>query len=466
MDNIKRDIRRLVDKVIEVTNTPDKPDWIIETTKRLLSNKYEELTHVNEVLANDAANAQRELLRAQKGLTQLACAIGTGNTNAHNGSENEVVSVLIEEYIQAKRPGWKQRTAVQAISNLRRFGEIIGNDVSSQRITGSTLKHYKNVLLNVPKNVHRLREKALATSPSEVCEWWSNVAVAASGERLQPNGIEKHYSSIRPFLTWLKEHFYTREDYSSYLKKPVSNGTAASRGMYTGKQLNQIFNSYIYSDRLRRGERPKSFHFWGPLIALTTGMRVAEIAALEVQDVKEHQGALCFHLNEKWSSQSLQKSDFTKSKKNQTSIRYVPVPQTLLDAGLLQFIGERKTGLLFNDLPLSKSKGAGDALSKWFNEHFCKHASVDKVNNDGEALVFHSFRHTFISALDKTLLNDTPMRAQESKYVTGHADGSVRSRTYNHDSYNMKYVKSYMDAINFGIDLSDIKYENFLLRKK
>lgn len=81
-------------------------------------------------------------------------------------------------------------------------------------------------------------------------------------------------------------------------------------------------------------------------------------------------------------------------------------------------------------------------------------------------LAFHSFRHTFTSFLDKTIIKEQPLRRNEAFYVTGHRDDSVRPQTYKYGSYSGSFIKADIDAIDFGIEWVHVSFDKFLNWKK
>lgn len=81
--------------------------------------------------------------------------------------------------------------------------------------------------------------------------------------------------------------------------------------------------------KVSRNKQPKDWHFWGPLIALTTGLRSEEIGTLTVQQIQAN-----FH------GTAVIKVEGTK---NDSAKRTVPIPQTLLDAGFIEYVDLMKS---------------------------------------------------------------------------------------------------------------------------
>ncbi|MCV5555309.1 hypothetical protein OFN13_29915, partial [Escherichia coli] len=70
-------------------------------------------------------------------------------------------------------------------------------------------------------------------------------------------------------------------------------------------------------------ERPKDWHFWAPLLGLTTGMRGDEIGSLTVSHVIDVGGI--FMLN-------------VPGSKTPNAERLIPLPDVALNAGFMQLV--------------------------------------------------------------------------------------------------------------------------------
>jgi hypothetical protein len=118
-------------------------------------------------------------------------------------------------------------------------------------------------------------------------------------------------------------------------------------------ELHTLSHGYIYGDHRLPREQPKHWHFWLPLIAYYTGAYSDEIGHLQLTDMVNHDGVLCF--------------DFHTHGKIKP--RLVPVHKALLEAGFIEYITlleqQSETRLLF-DLP-SKSGRYSEKVRIWFS---------------------------------------------------------------------------------------------------
>lgn len=167
---------------------------------------------------------------------------------------------------------------------------------------------------------------------------------------------------------------------------------------FSVQQLRLIFDAPIYQgcvdDEWHYAtpgpNRPRRARFWIPLIALFSGMRLNEICQLDVADIQNFDGVVCFHVRPDPIATG------TKRLKTKSSERIVPVHSLLLGVGFEEYVASRRTqggAKLFPELRPSATGYYSDSFSKWFRRFL--------VAAEAEAprTCFHSFRHCFRDAL-------------------------------------------------------------------
>ncbi len=378
---------------------------------------------------------------------------------------------LLDTYLTEKKPVLAIRTFEQTASYLGRFIEIVGIEQQSIKIDADMIDDYVSVLKSIMS-----RFKPSKTRPSkseELKTYWRELQkLHSSSVKMHSGGLESHFNPVRQFLAWCHARHAIEKDFSSIsslkISKKISSLDTIKRVPFSDQQLGVIFSSYIYSDLRNSGEQPKDYQFWLSLIALTTGARLAEIIGLETQDIYTKDGIDVIDINNKWHSQIHSKNGYSKQKKNDQSIRIIPIPQTLLDAGFLNYIRSVKSsGLVFPSITFGKNKGLGDYASKWFNERFLKYVGIEKLDVAKQTSVaFHSFRHNFSTNLDKTTIADNVLNDSERCFVTGHNQAEVRFNTYSHGGIDLQRIKQFMDKMDHGVDLSHVNFLRFQKRKK
>jgi integrase len=162
---------------------------------------------------------------------------------------------------------------------------------------------------------------------------------------------------------------------------------------------------------------------WLPLIGLFAGARMEEIAQLEVADIVKvgqfHAFRMTTESDEGTASMSTVSGGQGKSLKNATANRMVPIHDTLIACGFLDYVAERRKAGGLRVIPLVTVSGERCAKnwSRWFARFLDKRISKSASKN------FHSFRHTFIDDMRDSLVGRDVIMA-----FVGHAKQDVTDR--------------------------------------
>lgn len=184
----------------------------------------------------------------------------------------------------------------------------------------------------------------------------------------------------------------------------------------------------------------KKFHkpdfYWLPIVALFTGARREEIAALKSADVKMVDGVQCIHI---------------QKGKTADARRLVPVHPKLVELGFIDYakhLQELEEEFLFPHLTEGangKGKNAGRQFSDW----------LDEVGISDKRKVFHSFRHTAITRLHATGAN--PAHVMQ---ITGHSSETqgVHFQTYTHD-VGLQALAETLAKLAYPLDFKNVRVE-------
>lgn len=140
--------------------------------------------------------------------------------------------------------------------------------------------------------------------------------------------------------------------------------------------LDQVFASPGYE---RWATEP--LLFWAPLLALCMGIRASEATRIAVEDVVECDGVACITLRE-GSNLHLEDLQSTRSRRRFTKHSKIPVPQSLLDAGFMDYVtpvaqkGEKQ---LF---PCDGQRSA-DQRTAWLRARFARHLRSLGIGSGG-----------------------------------------------------------------------------------
>jgi len=130
-------------------------------------------------------------------------------------------------------------------------------------------------------------------------------------------------------------HFYCNTNPFTGMKIKQKKSPRDERDRFSEKEIKEIFSKQNYL-HLTKVEKDSYSKYWVPLIGCFTGMRCGEICSLYLDNVKEIKGN---HRNKRWCFDILEEPNRPDKKlKNQSSRRIVPIHDTLIDLGFIDFI--------------------------------------------------------------------------------------------------------------------------------
>ena len=186
---------------------------------------------------------------------------------------------------------------------------------------------------------------------------------------------------------------------------PGANNLAESYDPFVEAELQKIFEPGLY---LKKNKVPDLY--WGPLLALFTGARAEELASLDISQVQSVKGIHIVHILDG---------------KTVNAKRRVPLHDQLLALGFLDYVACVK-GAGYTKL-FPHLKGGKNGYKKNMCRQFGEYLDLPAVNIVDPLKVFHSFRHTVVTALTNAGVNEGLKRA-----LVGH---DIDTRTSAHDGY-------------------------------
>ena len=255
--------------------------------------------------------------------------------------------------------------------------------------------------------------------------------------RLAPTTINDHLVVLTGFFDYCIDNQLVRmANPARGLLIPGAHNKAESYEPFTNGELARIFAPGPYLKRMRMPDC-----HWGPLIAAFTGARAEEIASLDAKDVYPVKGVWIF--------------DITKGK-TANAVRRVPIHVKLLELGFLDYhkaIADAGHARLFPHLVDGKN-GYKKNMCRMFGNHL----DATEVDVKHPLKVFHSFRHTVVTALTDAGVNDGLKRA-----LVGH---DIDTRESSHDDYihaRFLTLANLQEAINKlayeGVDFEGLRIE-------
>lgn len=221
---------------------------------------------------------------------------------------------------------------------------------------------------------------------------------------------------------------------------------------YTTAELQVIFAP----ENLNAVKKPHEF--WLPLLALFTGARLNELCQMLLADIIHKDGIWMFDINNKGE----------KSVKTTSAVRKIPMSQTLIDIGLLEYLSDvqalKGATMLFPYLHRDKTGQhyTHDATRDWraYRKKLGMAMGSLEARNDYDG-GFHPLRYNAINFWKDAKLPDQ-MRLE----VAGHAVEGVSSRVYE-KKFSVEATAPAIATLSYPeINFSGLRYENLRERFK
>ena len=358
-----------------------------------------------------------------------------------NSLQSSPISKCIELYFGEK--GHMRERSVQENRTSLHFLIHSFGDIPIGEITKEKSSILKSQLKQLPKN----RTKNPKYRDYDFHELISmKIPKDAS---IHTTTINKYISNLSSFMNWCVNNGYSNTNTFTGMKiTQKKNRASEERNRFTEQEIKTIFSvkDYLYTTKtyINKG---KYANYWVPLIGLFTGMRANEICSLYLDNIREISGN---HRSKRWCFDVKQEEDRPdKRLKNLSSIRIVPIHQTLLDLGFIDFLNlikklpDRKR--VFEELPYKEGLYSRN-ISRFWNTSYLPKIGI-KTDKNG----FHSLRHSVIDHLKQKGIE--PHFINE---LVGHSQGNIDLD---------RYGKGYNPDILFNKCVSKIIYETSNGRK-
>lgn len=224
------------------------------------------------------------------------------------------------------------------------------------------------------------------------------------------------------------------------MTKAMKKGRAQSGRVNRAFKIEELVKAFDANNY--RAENRLSHHYWPPLIALFTGMRLGEVSQLACSDIRIEEGIWTIDIND----------EEYKKVKSAAARRLIPMHPELVALGLPQFMQDVKSlGLgpqLFPVLRPTSNGTLGNAPGKKWDLYLKVVGLLD------DALTYHSFRRTA-----NTLLKKAKVPFDVRCQIVGHDLDHV-NEFYATDYSVTDLAELVLPKFVFsGLDLSGLRYE-------
>ena len=358
------------------------------------------------------------------------------------------ISVGIDKFVGEKsnitnKSVWEIRHTLDLL--IQEFG-----DISLGKLNREMCVKFKDDLQKLPKNRTKLQQY-------RDLDFHELVKLnVVEKDRISRTTVNNNLGYVSSFMKWCVINGYVDINFFEGMRLKKLIRVRDERDRFEEKELKQIFQKQNYIE-FTEVEKQKYEYYWCPLISLFSGMRLNEICSLYLDNIIQVKGN---HREKRWCFNILEEPDRPdKHIKTLSSRRIVPIHDTLIDLGFIEFIEllkKRHTNRkrLFQELKLSEGSYIRN-VSRFFNRRY-----LTKLGLKTERKTFHSLRHTVIDHLkqqgiDVSFINE----------LVGHSSGNIDldryGKGYNSDILYNKCVKKilYQTSQNRGIDFKSLKMD-------
>lgn len=376
--------------------------------------------------------------------------------------------------IAVTHPGYAfgSSTVPEKTITFEKLFDLYLSDPSRQR-NAKTYENYKFTLsilkdvLGPNKRVHTLtREeclnlmaflKTLPKNASTKFPGKSLVEATEAGKKtnapvLSAKSVTKYMEQLSSVLKFAQRFQYIHHNVAEGLRMERPTDGSDQRNPFTIEDLKKMFNAPLYTGCMddeygfhKPGPNvPRRARFWCPLISLFTGMRLNEICQLEVDDIQPENGVEVILVRYEGKAGP-------KKLKTRQSKRKIPIHPELEKLGFLRHVEDmRKKGhiSIFPELKAgTELRYKSDMLSPKLNRFV---ASVG-LKGGMERKDFHSFRHTFTTAMRNAGIPD-----DAKDEIGGWSKRGTRASIYE-APYQPEQLYKFICTVEYaGLDLSHL----------
>lgn len=436
---------KIYNEIIETTNIKNKCDYALtilseENQDRL---KDEVIKAEIELLFNDKRNNEERINNPSKYILNQNLMI---NNNIRYEKESYYSKKAIDIFLDFME---KKKKEVEEPFRYERDIKIFLSLTNKEYLIDISHKDMENFLNdfmflpNQNKNMKLYKENS---------EDFKKIIAISKKEKLitlDNTTIKNKLININAFLDYAIEFEYLDKNRLRYKISLSEENTSDKRKEYYNEQLHALFyKSSWYTKELENNLKDNPSKIWLPLILLFSGCRLNEMAQIRLSQIDIKDNINFFRIEAKYKDQKL---------KNKTSKRKIPIHQTLIDLGILDFIdNQRKNNKerLFEELYYTNNKGYGQAFSKRFNDkdfkkEWLSKSDIEKIEEEDILLDLHSFRHNFSGSL-KGLIEDGLL-----EYFMGHTQNSESLKRYG--KYRPELMFDNISKCEYKINFDNLK---------
>jgi len=409
-------------------------DFRREVDEKLNMNLFPELvgqtqSQVQQVTVNQEVHTDQEVSSLSK---HQSTSISVG-----------IDKFISEKYKLTSKSEMMMRTHIEML--IEEFG-----DISLGKLDRGMCVKFKDDIRKLPRNRSKIQQYRNLDFHEQV------LLNVDEKDRISTTTVNNILGYVSSFMKWSVINGFVEVNFFEGMKLKKQIRQRDERDRFTEKEIKKIFQKHNYIE-FTEVEKHKYSNYWTPLISVFSGLRLNEICSLYldniIQDkVNGRKKIWCFNILEEPDRPD-------KHLKTLSSKRVVPIHDTLIDLGFLEFVEllkKRHTNRqrLFQELKYGEGSYIRN-VSYFFNKKYLTLLGLktDKKN-------FHSIRHTVIDHLKQKLVDISFINE-----LVGHHHGNIDldryGKGYTTDIIYNKCVKkiNYETSHTRGIDFNSLKMD-------
>lgn len=352
------------------------------------------------------------------------------------GRTGPLLSDVIGEYLNKRRArGLSASSIAEAKRALDWLDQLFPKTPMSD-LGKEQLRSFRDAIQRLDR---RLQGRSASFSDRQTNERQHQLALATQ---------KKYWAASKAFCAWCEAEGYLANDPASGLKlEPRKGEVARTPAPFSDAELTKFFSTPLYTGyashkRLHDAgtSKVRNAQWWAGVLPLFTGLRAGELTQLLPADFEFGEGVSLIHVRIDDGDGGL-----TKSTKNASSIRSIPIAQALLTLGLRQFVQRRSKAYpkqrIFREFRLGTNGRTSDGMTKFWGAYLKKY----DLWKPGRAT--HVARHTFADRLRAAGVSDADIGV-----LLGHA---ASSQTAAYGTYPLARKAEIVAKLDYGADFVD-----------
>lgn len=332
------------------------------------------------------------------------------------GSPARLLSIEMEDYTKNQHRRFLKSGTIEDSMRTLRLLLLTCGDIPVSHIDHTHIDRMWDLLRWAPSAIFK---------DSELCKL-SYEEVISRGQAMNVPGVSR--ATLDKHTRFLTTFFNRLVATRAIPSTPLAAMGKVKRDLTIDPKVRKAERFFDFED-LQRIFDPEHFapwaskwphRWWGPILGLYSGARVNEIAQLKRSDIVQEGGVWCIAI-QPTVDEDLARNERIRTRqtvKGKSAIRRIPIHQTILDAGFLDYLEDLKATKhprLFPNLSAGVNQTTGETNARYSQGLLNQFSAYMKQRGFPKGVGFHGFRHTLA-----TNLRHARVPLEDIASITGH----------------------------------------------